>query len=238
MWCVVAIFLAVAASAQAADEDWQPPSWCHGHECPRFKTVKTDHGVDLRSYGPSKWIITNASAHSWDEAYDTAKKRLDEYWQGDNLQKAKIDRTVPLFTMFYPTGEGEAMAGDMTFEYYLPAELHDAPPAPKAPEVKVLDVPGYNVWIRVFGGFPDGKEIRKQGFGFMDQLEHQMGVKVQRTQFGFAQYDDPIHLVNRHNEIWVWEQTSPSMSVMERVKEELLHIQQVLGRHGLPVSTA
>lgn len=201
--------LLALSSAATAQEEWKPPKWYRGHEGPQFEVLKTQDEVDQRHYPAGKWVAITVSGQGWDDAIGDATKKLDDYWKGGNQPQQKIDTTVPTFTIFTPSGQGQAVETSFAVEYFLPRDLHASPPAPTAQELSVVDVPEYNVWVRVFGGWAKEKDILDQGFGFMQQLKD-MGVKIREDQFGFAQYDEATHLVNRHNEIWVWEQEEPS----------------------------
>jgi hypothetical protein len=214
---LLALAIAIAASGCAATvhKDKWPPSWYHKHEGPKFEVLKTEKEVEQRRYPPSKWIATEATDGSWDDAWKTATKRLDDYWGGGNEKQQKVDKTVPTFSILYPTGQGKTVQAKFTYEYFLPQDLQEAPPKPTAQELKVEEVPGYDVWIKVFGGFASEKDVLDQGSGFINELK-QKGIKVREDQFGVAIYDDPIQLVNRHNEIWVWEEAAPSL--MDRIR--------------------
>jgi hypothetical protein len=52
------VLLSSASCARVVDErpmirdDWKPPAFCHGYDCPKFKILKTDNERELRKYEP------------------------------------------------------------------------------------------------------------------------------------------------------------------------------------------
>lgn len=215
--CVVLLAALLSAQASRQEQDsprvrgdtWQKPKWYHGMDGPEFEVIQTKDQNDLRRYEASKWVTTNITGAKFDDAYSAGTKALDDYFKGNNQPGGKIDSTVPTVVLIYPTGTDRSVQTTFTIEYFLPHELHAAPPAPKAPELGILDVQPNDVWIRVFGGYVSEQEVFDQAFGFLDQLK-QEGISVDDTVLAVAFYDPITRLVGRHNEIWIWAKPAPS----------------------------
>lgn len=209
--------MALGALAHAAHQDermtmlkdFKPPRWYHGKDGPIFDVLQTSDDVELRRYYPNKWAATNITGKSFDDAFKDGTKVLDDYWGGENQPKAQLADTVPTITLIYPTGTDRAISTTFTLEYMLPHEVMDAAPAPTAPAVSIVNVEQYDVWVKVFGGYVGEQELLDQTFGFIADLQ-QRGVDVDSSVTALAIYDDPIRVVGRHNEVWVWPKVAPS----------------------------
>jgi len=197
--------------SSASSNDFDPPSWYHGKDGPTFEVLQTSDNVELRRYMPSKWVSTNVTNAKFDDAYKDGTKRLDDYWKGGNQGETKVESTVPTFMLctFQPDGPERTLNSQFQVEYFLPHALSDSPPTPKTEELKVIDVQKVEVWVKVFGGYAKEQDVINNAFSFIEDLKKQ-GVKIMDGMFGVAFYDDPLHLINRHNEIWVWTAEAPA----------------------------
>lgn len=193
----------------ASDVQWTPPDFCRGKQCPEFSVVQTAGDVELRRYKAAHWIMVNITNTTWDDGYQSGFKALQKYVDGENEGKVKMDATNPSLTIFYPAPKGKAFQALYTIEYFVPYELQDEPPVPSADELDILHVPDQEVWVKTFGGFAHESDIVKHAFDFIDQLEKQ-GHHLDKTWVGFAQYDLPARLIDRHNEVWVFTKMKPS----------------------------
>lgn len=214
---VLSSALLLTAYAGRVDEEehikaplqWDPPTWCRDKQCPEFSVAQTAGNVELRRYKAAHWIMVNETQPSWSESYKAGYKKLQDYVGGHNEDHVKLADTNPSLTIFYPADKGRAFQPLYTIEYFVPYDLQSKPPTPSADELDILHVPEQDIWVLTFDGFATEDDVVKRAFDFLEDLERQ-GHKMDRTWVGFASYDLPVRLVDRHNEIWAWAKAQPS----------------------------
>lgn len=185
----------------------EKPKWCHSQDCPQFELLQTKDDIQLRRYAAGNWVTVNTTG-TWDEAYADGQKALSEYKSGKNDAEVKLSNTVPTLTIMYGT-DAKTVKASFTISYFVPFNQQNNVPTPTREGVSVYAAEEQDIWVQSFGGFASESDSVTMAYALFDNLKAQ-GQKVQTDAFGVAIYDQPIQLVSRHNEIWVWGEAKPS----------------------------
>lgn len=185
----------------AAVDKWEAPKFCHGIECPEFKTLEKTKGYEERQYFSKDWTSTTITDLDLDKATSTGFMRLFHYIQGENESSQKIDMTAPVITKIQP-GQGPVCAQNFTMSFYVPGAWQGKAPKPSSSDVFSQTLPAMTVYVKSFGGFMKEKTVVDKAAELAADLT-KAGITDFHEDFYFsAGYDSPFHIVNRHNEIW------------------------------------
>lgn len=126
-----------------------------GTEEPRFETLGTRNGIEIRRYAPRLAAETEIAA---DEQASRSEgfSRLAGYIFGGNQGEARIAMTAPVaqqptrIAMTAPVAQAPTDAG-YRIRFFLPAALR-APPVPNDARVRVVEVPAETMAVLRFSG--------------------------------------------------------------------------------------
>jgi hypothetical protein len=112
----------------------------------------------------------------------------------------KIDMTAPVTTRVEP-GAGPNCESTFTISFFIPPEHQENPPKPKNPNVFLEERPGFEAYVRQFGGFASEDswvdEARKLSEDLKEKTE-----EVRGDYWYTAGYNSPFQLFGRTNEVW------------------------------------
>lgn len=184
-----------AASLKTSD----PPSFCHGLDCPVYKVTGKMGKYEIRSYEPSKWVGTVMRGDSFTQATDQAFHKLFDYISGANSQNQKIPMAVPVATKVVPL---EGNMYNFTVFFFVPFAYQANTPPPNDPEVFVTVLPALTAYADSFSGFESNEDLKDHTEKMKATLT---AAGVQYVQdFSFtAEYDSPFKIIGRHNEVWL-----------------------------------
>lgn len=77
------------------------------------------------------------------------------------------------------------------------------PPTPNEREVHVVEIPEFNVYVYEYGGFTNEKDIEAKAALLFKALKDN-DKKVKSSAYVAATYDNPLRVIDRHNEIWMF----------------------------------
>ncbi|KAL4451595.1 hypothetical protein ABPG75_007257 [Micractinium tetrahymenae] len=169
---------------------------------------------ELRSYGAGKWIVTNVSDTRFPLAYAKGSSRLMKYFKGSNTEEKTFNLTTPTLAELKPKEGGKGKQGNYSFSLWLPTELQasqQAPPGesvckdtpePTDAELKVIEYPSMEVYVRVFSGFATEGRALDEASTLMDTLDEE-GRDFGEDVVWLAVYDPPQKLQQRHNEVHI-----------------------------------
>lgn len=128
-----------------------------GTEEPRYETLGTEAGLEIRRYAPRLVAETTVSGAE-NEARSEGFSRLARYIFGANAGSARIAMTAPVAQQPQRIAMTAPVAQDATPEgwrirFFLPAALRD-PPAPQDPRVTIAEAPAETVAVLRFSGAP------------------------------------------------------------------------------------
>jgi len=125
--------------------------------------------------------------------------KLFQYIAGDNMEKQKIEMTVPVMTTMKKMNDG-MMYKQMCF--YIPKIFQSGPPAPTNPDVKIVKMEEMNVIVKRFGGYVMEDNLwMKHAQNFREEIESKGITGYDLSYFISAGYDSPMTLWNRRNEV-------------------------------------
>jgi len=198
------------------------PWFCHGLDCPRFKTVRKARGYDVRCYERQTWVKTrNDEIDSKD--FKGMFKRLFAYIRGANEEKRKIRMTAPVVVSMWYNVSNHKTRSSMRFwasprsryggrgdecercteENADSVECHHCgPPKPTDPKVSISRTPQVCLYVRSFDGWVMSRSwtYYKQLYYLSQDLKRDNRNYVKGLSF-FAGYDSPMRLFGRHNEV-------------------------------------
>ena len=184
-----------AASLKTAD----PPSFCHGLDCPVYEVTGKMDKYEIRSYQPSKWVGTVIRGDSYTQATDEAFHKLFDYISGANQQNEKIPMAVPVATKIVPL---EGNMYNFTTLFFVPFAYQANTAIPNDPELSIITLPALTAYVDSFSGFENNNDLK----------EHTEKMKATLTAAGVqyvhdfsftADYDSPFKIIGRHNEVWL-----------------------------------
>lgn len=218
--------LALTASSSAATgphaKPGPPAPWfCHGIECPPFKTVTTEPGAyEVRAYGRTVWASTVVEAYSLATAQAAGFRRLFAYISGANAGNVTLAMTAPVLTAIaHPPPAGPFCAANFTISFYVPSSAAASPPRPADPAVFISVLPAGTVYVAARGGWAWSVDAAvAQAAAALTAAVRSDGRPVDKKAPWFtAGYDPPFRLRGRHTEVWV---TAPKEGEGEEEEEE------------------
>jgi hypothetical protein len=148
-------------------------------------------------------------------------QRLFKYISGANEEGRKVPMTAPVITKVTPA-QGPFCEDSFAISFFVPFDFQSAPPKPTDELVEVVTLPPMDVYVLGFGGFATGA-------GYLDKAAEAVkaldgaGLAYSSEFFYTAGYDSPFRLRNRHNEVWIMADASPS-SALRLGKTGRLHV--------------
>jgi hypothetical protein len=198
-----------AAAPPAAAAPW----FCHGLECPAFKTVGTGGGVDgrppyeVREYERSVWASTRVEAYTLATAQAAGFKRLFAYISGSNAKNASIPMTAPVLTAVPPAPPaGPFCAANWTISFLVPAEHRAHPPRPADPAIFISTLPAGSFYVGSRGGWAweADSAVARAAAALVDAARADgRPASLKKAAVFVAGYDPPFRLRGRHTEVWV-----------------------------------
>lgn len=210
------------------------PRFCGRSDCPRFRLMKEYRGYELRCYPPYSWVTTkNDVLDSKD--FGGMFKRLIAYIKGKNSRRAKLPMKTPVgVTMKYNITDHKTKS---MMSFFLSGACcprcnchRRGPPKPLDPKVFIMRTPEFCAYVRSFDGW-----VMSRGWSYYKQLWY-LTKDLQRDGkddyyakglSGFAGYNPPWQLFNRHNEVWRFfkcphcNKTEGSMEMFKYIQEEV-----------------
>jgi len=187
------------------------PWFCHGLDCPEFKTVrkidvKDDDGDDVtieeRCYQQTNWVKTSMDGNKDDMSYSPMFRKLFKYITGENEEKSKIKMTAPVLVSVKEMNDDETSRVSMGF--FIPPAQAATAPAPTRDDVTVGKMSPMCVYVLSYGGWQ--MSLNSKFRGKVAELKaglKKAGIEDFDESAGpmFAGYDSPWRLLNRHNEV-------------------------------------
>ncbi|XP_015227309.1 PREDICTED: heme-binding protein 2-like [Cyprinodon variegatus] len=173
-----------------------------GLKNPKF-TAEESKGQDyeIRTYHAAKWVSTTLSGMTGEECVKTGFRKLFNYIQGNNQNKAKVEMTAPVTCRVVP-GAGPACESQFTVSFYIPDEHQANPPEPSDSDVFMEERKEFTAYVRTYGGFANENTRREELLKLLESLKRD-GVEFVDKPYYTAGYDAPFKLTNRRNEVWI-----------------------------------
>ncbi|XP_055999407.1 heme-binding protein 2-like [Ostrea edulis] len=171
-----------------------------GLDKPSYEVLSSENNYEKRKYQAAKWVSTSVQSMQHDDARSIGFQRLFKYITGNNQSEKKIEMTAPVSTKVEP-GAGPNCENTFTVSFFIPPEHQENPPQPKNPDVFVEERPGFEAYVRTFGGFANEEswvtEARKLSEDLKEKTE-----EIRQDYWYSAGYNSPFQLFGRTNEIW------------------------------------
>lgn len=208
---------------------------------PRFRLMKEYRGYELRCYPPYSWVSTkNDVLDSKD--FGGMFKRLLAYIKGNNSRKQKLPMKAPVgVTMKYNITDQKTKS---MMSFFLSGACcprcnchRGGPPKPLDPKVFIMRTPEFCAYVRSFDGWvmSRGWSYYKQLWYLTKDLERDGKDKYYAKGLsGFAGYNPPWQLFNRHNEVWRFFKC-PHCNKTEGSMEMFKYIQDEVEKENTPV---
>lgn len=187
------------------------PPECRRFNCPQNSVLMTtvdpttNATIQLRYYEPARWVRTNISSISYEEAGNEGFYKLFDYISGANEEGIKIDMTAPVSTQIFP-GAGPFCKSNFIVSFYVPEEYqypNPAPPTPTEEDVWVEMLPATIKAVYLFDGYATVEKNIVTPITQLDKFVIENNLKFIPNVETVAQYDSPYHFIDRHNEIWI-----------------------------------
>ncbi|XP_059495619.1 heme-binding protein 2-like [Stegostoma tigrinum] len=180
------------------------PYFCsEGDDCYSFVTTCRDSEYETRAYEPSMWV--GSPVHPNEDRY-RAVDRLRDYFNQKNVPGIQIERTVPLLTLY--TSFGRNPTATMVY-LMLPRRFYSNPPIPRDTMLFLTPFPPMMVFVKTVGGWLTSLHQKSQEM-FEDLLRQ--AEPFLPNHFYTAEYNGPLTIFNRHNEIWYLSYDVPRCS--------------------------
>ncbi|KAI0989344.1 hypothetical protein GJ496_005568 [Pomphorhynchus laevis] len=149
---------------------------------PKELTSFNINGVQIRIMEPTSWITANSRSSA-------GFMKLYSYISGCNSAKFQMPMSVPVITRLDKN----------TISFYLPMQN---PPKPVDKSLKIDKLPCTTLAVRQYSGFATQAAI-KQNYEILKKQLDNMGITYDSRCIVSAEYDDPMTLEGRKNEIWI-----------------------------------
>ncbi|XP_038127100.1 heme-binding protein 2 [Cyprinodon tularosa] len=173
-----------------------------GLKNPKFTAEESkSQDYEIRTYHAAKWVSTTLSGMQSEECIKTGFRKLFNYIQGNNQNKAKVEMTAPVTCRVVP-GAGPACESQFTVSFYIPDEHQANPPEPSDSDVFMEERKEFTAYVRTYGGFANENTRREELLKHLESLKRD-GVEFVDKPYYTAGYDAPFKLTNRRNEVWI-----------------------------------
>ena len=179
----------------------QEPDFCHDLDCPKYTLVAKKEGYEIRNYAPSKWVGTTIMGSSYKQAANDGFDLLFKYISGANSANEKIPMASPVATKIVP-GPGSTGQKNFTVLFFTPFAYQANTPTPTDPQLKLVSLPAITAYVYSFGGFETDAGLERYTFELVNKLNWD-GMAFVKDFYFTAEYDPPIRVIGRHNEIWL-----------------------------------
>lgn len=177
---------------------------CSAIESPQHTVVHSESDFEIRLYRTSVWMSAPALDISFQKATWNGFHRLFQFTEGANLNFSRIPMTIPVLTTAVP-GAGPLQSQGYYVSLYLPVKFQGDPPVP-LPElnIKPYEFSSHCVAVRKFSGFAKDERIVKEAEKLATSLSRSPWAESKTGRgYSIAQYNTPIRIVKRKNEVWV-----------------------------------
>nr|XP_022301187.1 heme-binding protein 2-like isoform X2 [Crassostrea virginica] len=171
-----------------------------GLDKPTYEVLSSEKEYELRRYSPAKWVSYTVKCMKKKEAQSDGFWKLFNYIQGENETETKVEMTAPVSTKIEP-GAGPNCESTFTVSFYIPPEHQENPPQPKNPNVFIEDRPGFEAYVRSFGGFANEESWVNEAQKLSEDLKEKTS-EIRQDFWFSAGYNSPFQLFGRTNEIW------------------------------------
>ena len=198
---IVAALIGCAFAFDDACDKKQPPAFCQGLDCPRYKLLCCNATalIDTRAYQEALWARTEIVGGTIAQAGNTGFHRLFDYISGANSQGVAIDMTTPVTTQVF-SSETPVRYIVSFFVPFLYQNATNPPPSPTDPTVYIENLPAANLAVRVFSGYSNDNEDNQMLQDLKSYLDHE-GVQYNDKFYWVDGYNAPFQPVHRHNEV-------------------------------------
>lgn len=144
-----------------------------GTEEPRYTVVERLGAVEVRHYGPRLAAETTVTGEA-ESARNAGFRAVAGYIFGDNAAKSSIAMTAPVaqtagkpqtIAMTAPVAQQAAPGapGQWRIQFFMPARYtRETLPAPKDPNVRIVEVPAQDYAVLRFSGSRTGPAVAKR----------------------------------------------------------------------------
>lgn len=177
------------------------PKFCGKSKCPAYNLTACGDGYEKRCYVASSWVMTAADKLDT-KMFSPMFRRLFSYIRGRNERRQKINMTVPVMVAMSYNITDHKTKSNMAF--YVPLK---SPPKPTDAKVSLQKCPAGCAYVRSFGGYVKSRSLLmyKQLYLLSKALKKDK-IAYKKGQSAYAGYDAPWKGINRHNEVWRWEE--------------------------------
>lgn len=203
-WEVVATAHRVSLPPDIAGPISEMSSQSHMREPIPFVPLPHDEKVqdgayEERQYPAGKWACIRKQEPLYEQSAAYGFMKLMRYICRENSRGCYLGMTVPVLNRIQMDENGTSFVGEVSTEFYLPAEFQQDPPLPQDPEVLIIDRGSFRVISRVFYGATTEESLRRD-VGQLWALVGNMDT-VLRGTYLVATYENPT-VPHRRNELW------------------------------------
>lgn len=171
-----------------------------GLDKPAYEVLSSEKNYETRKYHPAKWVSTAVQSMEHEKARSAGFQRLFQYITGENKSEMKVEMTAPVSTRVEP-GAGPNCESTFTVSFFIPPEHQENPPQPKNPNVFIEERPGFEAYVRSFGGFANEDSWVTEAKKLSEDLKEKTS-EIRPDFWYTAGYNSPFQLFGRTNEIW------------------------------------
>eukprot|EP00045_Choanoeca_perplexa_P004043 m.35067 g.35067 ORF g.35067 m.35067 type:complete len:199 (+) comp12367_c0_seq1:141-737(+) len=196
-------FLVVLVAATMAAPVRNEPAFCHGLDCPQFRTINTTNNYEVRQYSSSQWARVTIPSKYFDDAESEGFQDLFSYIGGANNASATIKMTTPVTIQVLP-GAGPYCDSFFTVGFMVPFKDQPNPPLPTNHNITIQNDEEHVAYVIGFSGFAKGQDFVVQAGNLASALATD-NINFNSTVYYTATYDGPYTISNRHNEVWFYQ---------------------------------
>lgn len=182
-------------------------------EKPKYKTISTHGGYEVRAYEP--YIIASTEVLDTDQVMNTGFSIVADYIFGNNTREGAsepVAMTAPVFdqvkqnesiTMTAPVLDEAGKNGTRIVSFVMPSRYTRATlPKPNNPKVQITQVPAETWAVSTYSGLTSSEKKQEQYKKLVKQLDED-GV-FHTEEWKAASYDPPSTIpFLRTHEIWI-----------------------------------